>query len=474
MGIFLANLARSHEDRSAPRSTIITGQFIEPGPTVVLAVFLFLGSTVTLYLKARFGPGPFLFATIFASICLDICLTTTATFPYPFYDIGKAIVIPLGLHSALSIISTVVIFPSTITAQFTGSIRQVLDPIGAALAEHRKILKMESTSADFLNGVNTAKGLIVKSEGGLTAAGVWFRLLPRDIIWGRFSPDDIGRLHWWVRRLVTRSEGMNIYYTLIDSTRERFPVTPAPTVPNTPAPGSRPLTPVATPTYERSVRSTPVPSRPQTPVNEEESEVVLKTSTRDDGPRRRNLNRGRAHSPNPIHVALSHHLHHSLRRHRHHSHSHSNSASSRASHDSNMHFSLLQLAHSLAMSHVANESTSETAVGVFESQRYLALESARLSSPHDEDLNELFVQLLNESCDELLGACEKATRSVGEWFTGVRSSSFGGKKQVERQRKERLDKIERVRDELNVVLDVFRKEKRFEFHLRPIISGTHV
>jgi hypothetical protein len=54
-------------------------------PTVILAVFLFFGSAFFLYLKARLGPGPYIFATVFASICIDINLTTAQFFPYPYY-----------------------------------------------------------------------------------------------------------------------------------------------------------------------------------------------------------------------------------------------------------------------------------------------------------------------------------------------------------------------------------------------------
>lgn len=124
-----------------------------------------------------------------------------------------------------------------------------------------------------------------------------------------------------------------------------------------------------------------------------------------------------------------------------------------------MHFSLLQLAHSLALTRITTEST-EGAVGVFESQRYLALESTRLSHAGSPALTEQFTELLSESCDGLLEACQGGMLSVREWLAGVRRSSFGGKKQVERERKERLDKMESCRDELNRVIEVFRREER--------------
>jgi hypothetical protein len=70
LGIKLASLARTTFDPLAPQTVIFTGQFIETGPTVVFAVFLFLGTAFFLYIKARKGPGPYTFASVFGCICL--------------------------------------------------------------------------------------------------------------------------------------------------------------------------------------------------------------------------------------------------------------------------------------------------------------------------------------------------------------------------------------------------------------------
>ena len=74
--MFLANLARTNYDPSVTILTAVTGEFIEPAPTVILAVFIFLGTVFLLFVRARQGPGPYLFGCILACICLDISLTT--------------------------------------------------------------------------------------------------------------------------------------------------------------------------------------------------------------------------------------------------------------------------------------------------------------------------------------------------------------------------------------------------------------
>ena len=58
LGFFLANLARTNVNYSPISADVLAARYVEAGPTVILAVFLFLGSAFFLYIKARMGPGP--------------------------------------------------------------------------------------------------------------------------------------------------------------------------------------------------------------------------------------------------------------------------------------------------------------------------------------------------------------------------------------------------------------------------------
>lgn len=41
-------------------------------PSIILAVFMFVGAVFYLYLKARLGPGPFIFATVLGCILIGM------------------------------------------------------------------------------------------------------------------------------------------------------------------------------------------------------------------------------------------------------------------------------------------------------------------------------------------------------------------------------------------------------------------
>ncbi|TFK87224.1 hypothetical protein K466DRAFT_491227 [Polyporus arcularius HHB13444] len=439
LGIFLANLARTNIDYNAPVAAIQSAQYIEAAPTVILAVFVFLGSAFFLYIKARQGPGPYLFASIFACICIDISMTSAVLYPYPFYLIGQVIVIPLAFHCAICIVISAIVFPVTITAQYTHNLYAVLDPLNGFLDEHRRVLSLNPCTETFQTLVTAITGALEKSEGGLGQAAATARLLKQDIVYGRFCPTRIGEFQPCIRRLVTRANGMDIFFTLIEPTRERFPITPMPSRPATPR-ARTPVTPRArTPASTRP--GSPTSTRPGTPT----SPSSPPSGFRDD--RRRYFQRsalehshGRKSLSRYLHLRLAHHQ--------------------EENHDHHLHFSLLNLAHALSAARAQSPSPSETAVGVFESQRYMAIEANRLTDRHKDDYTIMFVRLLHESCDELLESTQGVLKGVQAWFGEARRGSFRSKAKIEMLRAERLAKLEDMRANMHETLEHFKQEKR--------------
>jgi len=265
-------MARTMHDPSATFLEAVSGKFIEAGPTVIIGVFIGVSSAVILYVKARQGPGPFTFACIFSCICLGIFFTlfqrslnsmpgrcfvdNGRLVPLPILSrknlvtlvillnvslIGKAVVFPIVFHSALAIVCSLTIFPSTISAQFTECLQGVLSPLITALDMHRTLLKTPTVSHEFPEKVEAIKNTVAHAEEAAVALVPSARLLPSDIIYCRFALDDFMTFQGFARRIVGSAHGMGLYFTLIDPTRERFPATPAPSLPGTPHPGTPPL-----------------------------------------------------------------------------------------------------------------------------------------------------------------------------------------------------------------------------------------
>ncbi|KIJ63943.1 hypothetical protein HYDPIDRAFT_112430 [Hydnomerulius pinastri MD-312] len=435
LGLKLADLARSVNIPNAPITNIISGQYIEAGPTVIMAVFIFLGSIFFLYIKARLGPGPFLFACVFGCICIDISLSTSALFPYPYYKVGQLIMLPLTFHSAIALILSVLLFPSSISALFTMRLQAVLSPLATAIKKHREHLQCDITSPEF--SAASIIATVDKAEGALPMLAAAARLLKLDIIYSRFAPTDYGEIHALARRLTVRANGMNVYYTLIDPTRERFPITPAPSTPATPT--------MRSPTHSRP----PSPERERSPGHEEKEDGH---SPSDGGLRKRLGGHHHRTASRPHHLSgtHSHHRHHS---HPHQPYKHSNT---HHSHHNLLHSSLLHLA-------MSRTPKAEPAVGVFESHRYLNLEATHLSHPDSERYTARATELLSGSCQELLKTCGSALQGSCDWLGCVRDHRLNfwvSKEEKEKWRMQKIEKYEGLHSELSAALDEFTDKKR--------------
>lgn len=491
LGIKLASLARTHTDRSATIQDILSGIYIEAAvsstclpkllskpvlqPSVINALFLFFGSAFFLYVKAQQGPGPFAVATILACICLgrfcsssnevftgspsyrhdlnnvgfiSLCIlqsqlrvdSATFTVSNELSQIGQSVVIPLAFHSALVIVSSVLIFPTSVAAQHTIRLRAVIDPLGATFHRHLALLGIPTTSPEF--SPKDVKASASKAENALAPLTASARLLRRDISWARFSGKDLDGMREKVQRLVMRAHGMNVYFSLIDPTRERFPVTPAPSHLASPAEG------------------TPDTSRPSSPTRTEGSLTVSPARSRSTAgcfPPEAEQHGGRPASQRHPHFDVGHpshsvksYLHGTLFRRHHLRHSHISSFS--GIHHHNHHH------------HHHHDNLREHVVGVFESQRYLDLESHHFAHPLAAHYTERTTALLRQSCEPLLRACHLGLRGLDSWLRTSRHKRWvfwwGGNKCSSIQH-ERLHALNEACDELARAVEAFRTSLRF-------------
>ena len=347
-----------------------------------------------------------------------------------FSQPGRAVVVPVALHSALAIVSSALIFPTSVAAQYTTELRAVIGPLNVGFRQHITLLETPTTSQEF--SPKAVRASASKAERALAPLAASSRLVRRDISWGRFSGKDLDGMREKVQRLVMRGHGMNVYFSLTDPTRERFPVTPVPSHPGSPTVG------------------TPNVSRPSSPTRTEESRSASPALPRSPtGCSEFEQHRGRAASQRhprfdvdrPAHPVKTY-LHGTLFRRNHHRHSYVSSLPGAHHHD-------------ILREHV---------VGVFESQRYLDLESQHFAHPMAAYYTERSTTLLRQSCEPLLRACSLSLGELDMWLRTSRHKRWmfwwGGKECV-RMQQERFHRLHQVRDELSRTVEAFRTSLRF-------------
>jgi Putative ER transporter, 6TM, N-terminal len=345
---------------------------------------------------------------------------------------GQNVVVPVVFHSAVAIASSAFIFPTSVAAQYTASLRAVIGPLSSGFRQHLALLEISPSSPDF--SPKAVRASASTAENALAPLAASVRLLRCDISWGRFSGKDLDGMREKVQRLVMRAHGMNVYFSLTDPTRERFPVTPAPSRSGSPSAG--------TPNVSSPSSST----RTEESLDASSTRLHSATVYSQPGVER---HRGRTASQRHPHFdisSLSHpaksHLHRALFRRRHHRHPYISSLSGVHHHDN----------------------LREHVVGVFESQRYLDLESHHFAHPQAIHYTERSTVLLRQSCEPLLRSCDMGLGELDRWLRTSRHKRWmfwwGGDKCFDVQQ-ERLNALYRAHDELTRALETFRTSLRF-------------
>ncbi|KAH8109100.1 hypothetical protein DFH11DRAFT_1629750 [Phellopilus nigrolimitatus] len=379
LAIVLSSLARKEFNKSATPHEIFSGRYIETGPTVICAVFLFIGTAFMLYSRARIGQGPYVIAPTLGCIVIDITLTVAHFYPYISYSTGISCVISFYFHSAAAIACSVLVFPETINAQFIKRFRGVFVPLSKAMRTQPGLFAAPTMSEDI--DPDLFIKLVAQAEAALAPLAASSRLMKKDLSWGRFGSEDFSRLHELVRHMAVRANGMVFYFKIIG-----------------PQPGMPALSVLSTPW------STPSHSRPPSPTRSQgEATSASNSSVKSTGRHHSHRNNAHAHS--------SHHFFSTLRRH-HTLHGHNQH---HRSHHSPLTPSL-SARHSLTFQ-------VENAVGVFESQRYLNLE-ARFSHPSADDLFPRIMELLGESTGDLVACCADTLDHVVDWLGRMNKDRF--------------------------------------------------
>lgn len=373
----------------------------------------------------------------------------------------------------MSLLTSFVLFPSTISAQYATRLSGILSPLQTTLSAHSTLLTSPPDQLSKAFASSPAKTAPGQAEAGLLALRASARLLARDTTLAWASPQELEGLHDAARRLAVRANGLGAFFTLIDPLREPFPAPPR--TPATPAAGT-PGTPKARSRVqsERTSREASVDAArlpPGSGIGRRGREGTMGTDStaspnvtlapsptmsRLDGTWRRRKPLSLITSQEQVHTRghdspLARLLHLNTPRSHHPGHHHS-------LHTPALHAALLRLAHP-SLPHVSEP----VPVGAFESTRYatLACRHGVYVSPADsERYTAQAIVLLRESAGGLI---EESVKGLGEamgWLgrarSGRLSALFGRERKMQN-----MEGLKRVSKELETALREFKVEKRY-------------
>lgn len=297
--------------------------------------------------------------------------------------VGQSIILPLILHSALSLIASLIFFPSTLSSLFTTRLVEVIAPLTSSLALHEVLLVSPLTSSDFSKTLAKIRAYTKQCEANLVPLAAAARLLRSDLIYSRFSPADFEVFQSFCRRLAARADGMAVYFSLVDRNREKFlAATMYKRVAETPIPTISQNLKVG---LSKADSRNPSPDRSPASLTDRNyhNQSVLPQSSSPESVRNTSSRRfpttptpfRSAHFGTPVHP---HYL--PLHPHPHENHHH-------------LHSDLPY--HSLHSVNKNRLKKRESVVGVFETQRYLNLEFTKFHDIDEQEHTEIFMDLLS-------------------------------------------------------------------------------
>lgn len=390
LAIFFAHLARSN--RLSPsetvQETVFSGGYIEAGPTAICAAFLAVGVAFFLYLKVKFGPSPFLFASILACIALDITLVYAPLYPYPFYVLGQAIVIPLALKAAISITVSCLFYPKSVNSNFVEKFISILEPLGSSASQMLDLLKSSPTDPNF--DFDMMHNQVMKAEAGLLPLRTSSKLLTREISFSLANGEDLKSLIQVFVGILAPADGISYYFATIKSDMQGMDIHYHTHVSrfNTPIP-TRP----ATPTPQQTTASTPVIENQHLEVGEKADEGLSSALSSHAASRLRKSNGPRSNSPASLpQQRHSHELRHRMQNALH-------RWSRRPSHN------------------------EQVEVGLWESLRYAAVES-QLHTRENDRYTEMCFEMLCRASSNLVQEQVEAYSSIKHWLSKLNKQRY--------------------------------------------------
>ncbi|MCO5565580.1 hypothetical protein L7F22_019254 [Adiantum nelumboides] len=424
LAIFFAHLARKRRLTAAETDAnlIFLGGYIELAPSAICTAFLAVGVALTLYLKVKFGPSPFIFATILGCICLDITLVYAPLFPYPNYTLGQTVLVPLAIKSGIVILVSLVFFPKSVNSAFVEKLLNVLRPLESSSEQLRQEMKKSPLDQDFT--FDLLKDKVLAAEAGVLPLQGQSRLLLRELSFSLASGEDLQTLVLSARRLLAPADGIAFYFGLVQSDVRGRDLTNHPQMAQYITPGqTRPSTPIQTrpSTPIQSKPGTPIDSRPSTPQLEEASDPMQPvhksmiestiskdaidnaSSSRDSSYRAATgSTRPRHRFPSKLSAGL---IHPTPQRHS---------------------FELRKRLHELTHPHHHNHKQTAVEVGLWESIRYTAFES-QFHGRENDYLSEMCMRIVAEVSEDLLIQQTKVYGDIRTWLqklNGERTSNL--------------------------------------------------
>lgn len=308
-------------------------------------------------------------------------------YPYPFYLLGRSILIPLAIKAGIAILVSCVFFPKSVNASFVGRLQAVLLPLKEASTKLVDVMQESPLDDDFQ--FDMLRDHVTKSESGVVPLQGTSRLLSREISFSLATGEDLKGLVTYTRALLAPADGISYYFTILKGDLRgmdyaRHPrasqfATPRSTRPGTPT-SSQPVSRPGTPNLEGKGSDPPLVEKEAHSQRSQHDQLLSKTAeytARHRFPSRLAQLRGDPSSPR---------------------------------HSGELRRRLQDVFH------VQRQQRGDVDIGLWESLRYNAVE-AHLHLKCHAEYSVMFMRLLADASRDLMLGQAEAYSNMAQWLT---------------------------------------------------------
>ncbi|KAJ7160023.1 hypothetical protein C8R43DRAFT_1064102 [Mycena crocata] len=188
----------------AQTTAIFAGWFLDTRATVIYGVFLAVGSFIFGLIRA-YAPK-LLFMSIFGTIAVDIFCSIGPLFPTKRYTLLNSTAISIACYMGIAIVTTLLVFPETMSHSVMDSLAAQLARIQALVAIQDDVLQaraeeLAAPGAPLIERFKKLRARVISTQQQLVASSGFLSL---EFSWGRWNGDDLRDLEEPTVALITR------------------------------------------------------------------------------------------------------------------------------------------------------------------------------------------------------------------------------------------------------------------------------
>ncbi|GMK54562.1 hypothetical protein CspeluHIS016_0111480 [Cutaneotrichosporon spelunceum] len=211
--------------------------YLQAGPAIVSCVWLCVGTAVLLWWKMRTQPSPATLPIVLGCILIDVSLTLAPLYPSANYLIPWTVYKPMCFQAAIALMCSLII-PQSVCGQFRRRFVGVLTPLLDAMSEIESLFSDASgasTSANRRPSIVSfderaelgekveawadrsaeIRTVLLKSLTGIQPLNAQQRYLDVDISYGRIPGRDLREIFNVLASVQTRASGFSFFFNTI-------------------------------------------------------------------------------------------------------------------------------------------------------------------------------------------------------------------------------------------------------------------